>query len=104
MIEIMNELFPGLCPLDILSDACASDKTPSSQAYVGLLREGLCVATGGNGYAAKSSDELGRLAACAVVSEDGWGRDEPLRKETFQPILKAGQAKFLTTSHKEQSS
>lgn len=101
MIEIMNELFPGLCPLDILSDACASDKTPSSQAYVGLLREGLCVATGGNGYAAKSSDELGRLAACAVLADhDGWGSCEALRKEIFQPVLKDGQKKFSTASHK----
>eukprot|EP00746_Dinoflagellata_sp_MGD_P086547 gnl/MRDRNA2_/MRDRNA2_34264_c0_seq2.p1 gnl/MRDRNA2_/MRDRNA2_34264_c0~~gnl/MRDRNA2_/MRDRNA2_34264_c0_seq2.p1 ORF type:complete len:465 (-),score=69.76 gnl/MRDRNA2_/MRDRNA2_34264_c0_seq2:11-1405(-) len=97
MIDMMNQLFPGLQPLDILSDACASDKTPSSQPYVGLLREGLCVASGGNGYAAKSSDELGRLAACAVLSKDGWGAGEALCKDTFQPILKASQTQPQTS-------
>ena len=50
---------------------CVIVDTPSEQPYVGWVDEGLAVAIGGNGSAAKSSDELGRLAS-TLFNDDGW--------------------------------
>ena len=38
-------------------------ETPTNLPYIDTVHAQLGVAIGGNGYAAKSSDELGRLAA-----------------------------------------
>ena len=53
----------------IISNSCVTLNTPTRQAYIGKIEDGWSVATGGNGYAAKSSDELGRLAAICVLDE-----------------------------------
>ena len=43
--------------------------TPTRLPYIGGVegRPGLTVCAGGNGYAAKSSDELGRIAAASAL-------------------------------------
>ena len=44
-------------------DACAVTYTKTGLPYIGDLGDGICVAAGGCGGAAKSSDEIGRIAA-----------------------------------------
>merc|ERR1712217_1019527 len=61
--EILHSLVPGLSPLDIVSDACCCPRTPTSLPYIGSVAPGHFVVIGSNGLAAKSSDEIGRLAA-----------------------------------------
>ena len=70
------------------SDACVTCHTPTKQAYIGELipGSGLVVLTGGNGLAAKSADELGRMGALAVLAEDGWG-EQSLSRDVFEPRL-----------------
>ena len=75
------------------TDACANCRTPNGLPMLGAVRPGLHVATGGNGLAAKSSDEIGRLAACAALSPSGWDPGEThelLAAERFAPRLKDG--------------
>ena len=51
---------------------CVYTGTPTGYPYLDWFDDGVVVAIGGNGAAAKSSDELGRLAA-ALVSEGAIG-------------------------------
>lgn len=44
-------------------DGCLTSHTPNSQPYIDTVAEGFGVALGGNGHAAKSCSEIGRLAA-----------------------------------------
>ena len=98
MAAMLHGLVPGLCPLDVRSDACANCRTATGLPYIGRLAAaplashsaaiaspdanaspaGLYVATGGNGLAAKSSDEIGRLAALAALGRLHDGRHEQL--------------------------
>ena len=55
------------CDREIRSDACANCRTETGLPLVGKVRGQLYVAAGGNGLAAKSSDEIGRLAALAAL-------------------------------------
>ena len=50
---------------------CVITGTPTGHPYVGWVDEGVAVALAGNGSAAKSSDEWGRLAA-TLFTDDGW--------------------------------
>jgi len=104
MAEMLRSLIPEVEPLEVRSDACANCRTPTGLPYIGellgddgrpILRGGdgghMYVATGGNGLAAKSSDEIGRLAACAVLSVGGWDPEEKhplLAAERFTPRLR----------------
>ena len=57
-------LIPDVAGAPIHTDTCAVTATVSGHPYIDLIAEGrLCIAVGGNGKAAKSSDEIGRLAA-----------------------------------------
>lgn len=99
MAELLRSIVPGISPLEITSDACANCRTATGLPYIGALRPSLYVATGGNGLAAKSSDEIGRLAALAALgslrsSEGGiqsWDTADSnalLAREHFAPRAK----------------
>ena len=49
-------------PVADATDRCVIPKTPTSRPYVHKFDQSLGCCVGCNGYAAKSSDELGRLA------------------------------------------
>jgi sarcosine oxidase len=51
------------------SKPCVTTHTPSGHPIIEWVEPGLAIAIGGNGSAAKSSDELGRRAASLVVDE-----------------------------------
>ena len=102
MAAMLESLVPGLEAADtVRADASADCYTPTGLPFIGpvvggggrgiTIAAGLFVATGGNGQAAKSSDEIGRLGARAALSPSGWDEDEahPLLREAarFAPRL-----------------
>ena len=60
-------------------DACVTMVTPTHHPYVDLISPNFGVALGGNGWAAKSSDEIGRVAADMVIKSQ-WTYDLPKHK------------------------
>jgi glycine/D-amino acid oxidase-like deaminating enzyme len=88
MTEMLHMFVPNTNPLQILTDTCATLNTPTGQAYIGELAPGWVVATGGNGAAAKSSDELGRLAALCILNGEAFCQEEicgELVSDVLQP-------------------
>ena len=93
MEAMLHELVPGLAPLRVINDACANCTTPTGQAYIGQVEARLAVAVGGNGLAAKSSDEIGRLAAGAALSDEAGGcwdaSQSTLPADVFAPRVRS---------------
>lgn len=56
-----------------------------------MVHSQLGVAVGGNGYAAKSSDEIGRLAAVMIMKNE-W--DSTISRDAFRVKFKGQQAKL----------
>ncbi len=80
----LRALLPD-APLGAINTApCVITGTPSGHPHVGWADDGVAVALAGNGSAAKSSDELGRIAA-ALFSEAGW--DSDIDQSVFAPQL-----------------
>ena len=71
--------------LSFHGDYCVIQETPTNRPYIDMLHGQLGVAIGGNGYAAKSSDEIGRLAAITVLGKT-W--DSDIQKDVFRLRLK----------------
>ena len=64
---------------------CVYTGTESEHPMIGWVNDRVAVAIGGNGSAAKSSDELGRLAS-TLFSPAGWTDDE-LSQTMFEPDI-----------------
>eukprot|EP00117_Sycon_ciliatum_P039240 scpid75172/ scgid3872/ len=84
--DILRSIMPSLLPISLRLNSCATLTTPTNLPYIDVLpgtqRPGtLYVATGGNGGAAKSCDEIGRLAAGLLV-KGAWLSDLP--RERFR--------------------
>lgn len=78
----LRSLLPEVEIGAVLTSPCVVTVTPSTYPYLGWVSDGVAVAIGGNGSAAKSSDELGRLAA-SLFSPDGW--TDSLDPSHFEP-------------------
>jgi len=76
MTELLHSFVPSMSPLKILSNSCATLNTPTRQAYIGQVSPGWAVGSGGNGFAAKSSDELGRLAALCILRKEDFAKEK----------------------------
>lgn len=64
----LSKLLPELVEAPLRTDACAVTNTPTGYPVIDWLSPGrVAVACGGNGQAAKCSDELGRLAASLIA-------------------------------------
>ena len=63
---------------------CVVTNTASDHPYIGWVEEGVAAAIGGCGSAAKSSDEIGRLASTLFRSE-GWS--DALSTSNFEPVF-----------------
>ena len=88
MAAMLHSLVPGLSPIEVRSDAGADGLTCTGRPFIGAVADGLFVATGGCGLAAKSADEIGRLGAAAALSPSGWAEDETtLQAADFEPRL-----------------
>lgn len=70
-------LLPGHSVRSMATSPCVLTTTPSGYPVIDWLEPGLAVAIGGNGSAAKSSDELGRLAAQLVTDGVAANRSAP---------------------------
>ena len=91
LCDIFKSLFPSILPLSLTLDSCVTLDSGSGRPFIdvlpGLEREGtLGVVVAGNGGCAKSSDEIGRLAANLIVSGK-WVSDLP--RSNFTAKLKA---------------
>lgn len=87
-VEALKNSLLGLLPgVEVASWAqkpCVVTNTASGHPYIGWVEDGVAVALGGCGSAAKSSDELGRLAAELFKSEQ-W--IDSLPSSAFDPVF-----------------
>ena len=70
-LKMVSLLFPALAPViadagNVVVDTCCTTHTKTKQLYLDEVAPGLTVVAGGNGYAAKSADEIGKVA-CTVA-------------------------------------
>ena len=81
---LMEDLVPGIVAESWETNPCMITDTPSGLPTVDHLGPGLVVAAGGNGYAAKSADAIGALAAGLLVSGE-WS-DDALDHDGFKLV------------------
>lgn len=74
MKQALQTMMPSLQAASWHSKRCLITYTASGYPYVDQVADGVFVATGGNGSAAKSSDAIGKLAA-DLVFHDAWVSD-----------------------------
>ncbi|CAC5388001.1 unnamed protein product [Mytilus coruscus] len=80
IVTIVKDIVKGPKLSSYVGDCCVIVKTPSGRPYIDHIHSQLGIAVGGNGYAAKSCDEIGRLAALLVL-KNKW--DTTLPKDSF---------------------
>jgi len=78
------DLVPGLRAEAWETKPCLLTDTPTGLPYVDLLADGLVIAAGCNGYAAKSGDAIGAMAAQLAI--DGRWTDTVLAAERFAVV------------------
>jgi sarcosine oxidase len=75
LAEILRTIIPQLRPVSLHSESCVTSYTRTGYPYADLLPGGrVGVLTGGNGSAAKSADEIGRMGA-AMLRAGQWAYD-----------------------------
>lgn len=77
LVKRLHRLLPVTRGHSGVTQACAITTAPSSLPRVVRLSERAHLATGGNGHAAKSGDEIGRIAAQTVLARSSEERDYP---------------------------
>ncbi|MCY4465963.1 MAG: FAD-dependent oxidoreductase [Chloroflexi bacterium] len=88
MKEALQRMIPGLQVVSYHSVPCLITNTAHGNPYIDALDEGrIYVTTGGNGYAAKSSDAIGRLGAMLCASGE-WHSD--LDRDDFRTVYAEG--------------
>ncbi len=75
LFDVATAMLPGLAVRSWDFGPCTTTWTRNALPYLGWLDDRIAVAVGGNGGAAKSSDEWGRLAAEMVTSPE-WSDDD----------------------------
>ena len=84
LTESLRALLPDSVVVRPISAPCVITSTGSGHPYIGWVDDNIAVAIGGNGAAAKSSDELGRLAS-TLFADDGW--TDSISADAFTPRL-----------------
>jgi sarcosine oxidase len=75
LTEILLNIIPPLRPLSLHTESCVTSYTRTGYPYAEMLPGGrIGVLTGGNGSAAKSADEIGRLGA-EMMRAGQWAYD-----------------------------
>ena len=84
--RFITQLLPGLDIEATLGGCCVTSSTRDKAApYIDQIVEGLTVACGGCGYAAKSCDEIGNIAA-SLAATGQWVSD--IERELFRVKFK----------------
>lgn len=83
--RLTEALVPGLRVERWETKPCLITDTPGGLPYVDHVADGLVLATGCNGYAAKSGDAIGALAARLVL--DGAWSDPVLDRARFRAVV-----------------
>ncbi|XP_060583335.1 uncharacterized protein LOC132739605 [Ruditapes philippinarum] len=78
-----KSLFDGVDFKSWQTDSCVITETPTTHPYIDMIHDQLGVAIGGNGFAAKSSDEIGRLGVSMMTSQ--W--DSTIPRHVFKVKL-----------------
>jgi sarcosine oxidase len=87
LLAKLHRIIPGLQPVVVRTESCVTTFTPSEQIYADKLAGGrIGVLTGGNGSAAKSADEIGRIGALMMQHEQ-WVYD--LEAQQFRARFRA---------------
>jgi sarcosine oxidase len=81
---LMLRVVPGLDVEAWATKPCLIPETPTKLPYLEIIAEGCVVALGGNGYAAKSADAIGAIAAGLVI--DRRWTDSELAEDDFRLI------------------
>ncbi len=82
--SLLESLVPGLSAEAWVTTPCLITDTRTGLPHVEHLADGLVLAAGGNGYAAKSADAIGALAA-GLVTEGRW-TDTELEATAFAAV------------------
>ncbi|MEP7048122.1 MAG: FAD-dependent oxidoreductase [Ilumatobacteraceae bacterium] len=83
---LLEGVLPGLRADQWLTKPCLIPDTPTKLPYLEIVEPGLVMAVGSNGYAAKSADAIGALAAGLVVN--GHWTDPDLDARDFELIAR----------------
>jgi glycine/D-amino acid oxidase-like deaminating enzyme len=67
--EALVRLIPSVAGQPMHTKTCVYTITASGYPYIGMVNDRIGVVVGGNGRGAKSSDEIGRLGAAALLGE-----------------------------------
>jgi len=79
----LREVYPTLKVLRTLFKPCLITDTESHYPYIDMLDERIGLAVGGNGKSAKSSNEIGRIAA-GMINSQMWSSSLPHNPFTVQ--------------------
>ncbi|HSN08209.1 MAG TPA: FAD-dependent oxidoreductase, partial [Hanamia sp.] len=82
--KALKSILPNLLIEEIHEKKCIVCYTQHGKPYIGPIEKGLFVAAGGNGYAAMSSDALGKIAA-TVLLENRFPAE--FSAKDFEPIF-----------------
>ncbi|MGE3536536.1 MAG: NAD(P)/FAD-dependent oxidoreductase [Candidatus Tectimicrobiota bacterium] len=70
LMAMLQRIVPDVRPQAVHTEPCVTTLTPTGHLYVDKLADGrLGILTGGNGSAAKSADEIGRMGALMMLHE-----------------------------------
>ena len=67
--KALKSILPGISIEEVREKRCIVCYTAHNKPYIGQIKKGLFVAAGGNGYAAMSSDTLGKIAATVLLED-----------------------------------
>ena len=84
MKDALKQLIPTLLAENYFVKKCIVSYTTHGKPYIGEVDKNLFVAVGGNGYAAMSSDALGKIAATLLINDSF---PEEFFQEDFQPVF-----------------
>ncbi|XP_077989363.1 N-methyl-L-tryptophan oxidase-like [Glandiceps talaboti] len=76
LLDKIFHFVKGVQAVSTHGDCCVTTHTPTDQIYCDMITPTLGITTGGNGYAAKSADEIGRMAARMIIA-GCWDHDLP---------------------------
>lgn len=82
----LKSILPGISIEEVHEKRCIVCYTQHNKPYIGPVEKGLFVAAGGNGYAAMSSDKLGKIAATVLLKNKF---PQGFSAKDFEPVFES---------------